>query len=1169
MLGKTLAGLLAASEHTRTFYFLRAPMNPGGIHRVKRSFSHNITDRSHTHCTWILSVLAMLLLVTSATAQQTPFPLMVNTWGYFAGGVAGTPVGVGNWPNGEGSLTVTGTQGSNTLTVTSVNVGVISNYQIDTVGYPAGWAIVVPGGDGVDRIYTVYAVNTSTGVLLIYPALASPANLQTAGNLYDASGEHLTTVGYYGLADFVIAQTKGASYLQAYAGRYVSDGLGNYSGSTWTAIGGLGQGAQGNVPPTNCMTEGVFPYTSNIDHTICNVYSGAGRTEINGSTYQILIGATAAGQGAKLTANLYGKSGYLDTFVGIEGQYQSEQASARVQVFVDGTLVLNENFGGLTHIQVPFIHAQSGEIDVTVDSPYPCAPRISNTNWYVWNDADWNGVPPNDPLIPNGAKVLVLMDSWGTWHNAAFATRLAQDLPGSSITNVSQEGTTAAWAIANFSSLTAGGPYDYIISAFQINDLHPSTKGSLTDAMLLSDMETLWELVLETGATPIYLRSLSTDSEAEVQRLNEWDQSLTANYPTQTQQAQTIAFPNPGTQTYGVAPITLTATATSGLPVTYTVVSGPATVAGSVLTITGAGTVSVQANQAGSGQWLPAPPVTDTFTVNQATLTVTANNFTISEGDPLPTFTASYSGFVNGDNQGVLTGSPSLTTDAPQNPPVGSYTIFAAQGTLGAANYIFTFVNGTLTVNPAVAQITAPPKNSMFSSDTVTFTWSHETNAVSYQLWLGTTPGAQDIASVQTSNLTTTIAGLPTDGSTIYATLSGSVDGTTFTVQDTAIYIAYTVKGVMITPTPGSTFTGTTVTFNWIAGAGSSAYWVDIGSTPFGNNYYQSGNLGNVLTTTVNGLPNDGSTVYVTLWSLVGGNWLNNSYTYTASNNSSTKGVMQTPTPGSTLSGSSVTFTWSAGTGATAYWLDAGSTLGGNQYYQSGNLGNVLTTTASGLPTDGSTVYVTLWSLVGGQWVNNQYTYTAYSAGQATGMITTPTPGSTFAGPTVTFDWTAGTGSSAYWLDVGSTPGGNQYFQSGNLGNVLTVTVNNLPADGSTVYVTLYSLVGGQWIANAYTYTAFNSASGLGVMQTPTPGSTLSGNVATFTWSAGTGATAYWLDIGSVPGGNQYYQSGNLGNVLTTTVYSLPADGSQIYVTLYSYVGGQWLSNGYTYTSGP
>jgi len=175
----------------------------------------------------------------------------------------------------------------------------------------------------------------------------------------------------------------------------------------------------------------------------------------------------------------------------------------------------------------------------------------------------------------------------------------------------------------------------------------------------------------------------------------------------------------------------------------------------------------------------------------------------------------------------------------------------------------------------------------------------------------------------------------------------------------------------------------------------------------------------------------------------------------------------------------------------------------------------------------------------------------------------------TLTGSSVTFNWTAGMGATAYWIDVGSSAGGNQYFQSGNLGNVLTTTVNGLPTNGSTVYVTLYSLVDGQWLNNQYTYTAYNAGSALGVMQTPIPGSTLSGNVATFTWSAGSGATAYWMDVGSTVGGNNYYQSGNLGNVLTTTVYSLPANGSQIYVTLWSLVGGQWYYNEYNYTSGP
>jgi NHL repeat len=90
------------------------------------------------------------------------------------------------------------------------------------------------------------------------------------------------------------------------------------------------------------------------------------------------------------------------------------------------------------------------------------------------------------------------------------------------------------------------------------------------------------------------------------------DNALNATYATQAiglqctgiVGQQTINFPNPGPATYGVAPFTLTATATSGLAVSYTVTSGPATVSGSTLTVTGAGSVIVQASQAGtSATW--------------------------------------------------------------------------------------------------------------------------------------------------------------------------------------------------------------------------------------------------------------------------------------------------------------------------------------------------------------------------------------------------------------------------------------------------------------------------------------------------------------------------------------------------------------------------------------
>jgi len=50
-----------------------------------------------------------------------------------------------------------------------------------------------------------------------------------------------------------------------------------------------------------------------------------------------------------------------------------------------------------------------------------------------------------------------------------------------------------------------------------------------------------------------------------------------------------LTFPPIPTQTYPTGPIVLSATASSGLPIKYTVLSGPATVNGNILTITGAG----------------------------------------------------------------------------------------------------------------------------------------------------------------------------------------------------------------------------------------------------------------------------------------------------------------------------------------------------------------------------------------------------------------------------------------------------------------------------------------------------------------------------------------------------------------------------------------------------
>ena len=78
---------------------------------------------------------------------------------------------------------------------------------------------------------------------------------------------------------------------------------------------------------------------------------------------------------------------------------------------------------------------------------------------------------------------------------------------------------------------------------------------------------------------------------------------------------QTISFSALQNIVIGSGPVTLHATASSGLPVSFTIVSGPATISGNTLTPTAAGVVVIKASQSGNQQYNAAPDVTQTLTV--------------------------------------------------------------------------------------------------------------------------------------------------------------------------------------------------------------------------------------------------------------------------------------------------------------------------------------------------------------------------------------------------------------------------------------------------------------------------------------------------------------------------------------------------------------------------
>jgi hypothetical protein len=134
-------------------------------------------------------------------------------------------------------------------------------------------------------------------------------------------------------------------------------------------------------------------------------------------------------------------------------------------------------------------------------------------------------------------------------------------------------------------------------------------------------------------------------------------------------QTQSIQFSPLPASVYGTGPITLSATASSKLPVELSIKSGRAALGGNVLTIRGAGIISVQADQPGDVSYSAAPPVIRTIYIARAPLMVAAAPAMRMYGAANPSFTGQITGLVPGD-----TINASYSSAAALNTPAGVYT---------------------------------------------------------------------------------------------------------------------------------------------------------------------------------------------------------------------------------------------------------------------------------------------------------------------------------------------------------------------------------------------------------------------------------------------------------------------------------------------------------------
>ena len=242
-------------------------------------------------------------------------------------------------------------------------------------------------------------------------------------------------------------------------------------------------------------------------------------------------------------------------------------------------------------------------------------------------------------------------------------------------------------------------------------------EGNTTDLSLgTRHLTAVYSAVTAPDGNPLVGASTSTEVVVQVGKLD-----------------QTIDFPTPKNVTYGSdplrpAPVLLQAVSTSGLLVSYRVVSGPATVTDNLLTFTGLGQIVVEATQVGDDSTNAATPVDQTFSVAPAPLTFTVYDLSIRYGDPIPQVDSAFSGFVNGDTTDSLTVAPTISilhadgTAVTGTPTPGTYTIVAS----GAvdSNYDITYVPATLTVNRTPLIVTVLGQSMVYGSSTPELTFT-------------------------------------------------------------------------------------------------------------------------------------------------------------------------------------------------------------------------------------------------------------------------------------------------------------------------------------------------------------------------------------------------------------------------------------------------------------
>ncbi len=474
---------------------------------------------------------------------------------------------------------------------------------------------------------------------------------------------------------------------------------------------------------------------------------------------------------------------------------------------------------GAVPVLTAFTHADAipynagGAAASTIDAAVASSPTGSPTS-YAISAASANGAVVS---VTNGGAVSYTpaagfhgTDTFGLTASNAFGAS-AQVTVTVTVTNpsfiasgVGANATVGAPYLANVTLLGGTGPYSAFSATGLPDGLTISSAGTISGIPTTAGTFNALVVSATDSSTPPFTAAASNRLRITV-----------------AQGTQTITFNDPGAQDFGTSP-TLTASATSGLGVTFSsLTSAVCTVtSGGALTLVAAGNCQIAADQAGNANYLAAPQVTRSFTVNAIDQVITFTNPGAQTMGTSPTVTAT-------STSGLTVAFSSLTPAVCTVTSGGALTLVAAgtceiaadqagNGGINAATRITRSFNVNLAsqtitfADPGAQVMGTAPTLSATASSGLTVAFSSLTTPVCTI----TSGGALTLVSAGTCEITADQAGNGTFAAASRVTRSFAVNlaAQTITFANPGAQTMGTSPSVSATATSGLTVTFSSVT---------------------------------------------------------------------------------------------------------------------------------------------------------------------------------------------------------------------------------------------------------------------------------------------------------------------------------------------------------------------